>query len=88
MAGVGGGCAPGAVDSGCFEIRFGGRGCWVSGTWVFLEWFFGLGFGFGLGGVENNVFDVLNALSATGTGDKVFGIWVVDIFKGFGLALQ
>lgn len=64
----GGGCdAPGAVDSG-FEI---GLGCgWgVSGAGVFLERLFGPGFGLGLGpglgGVDDNVFDVLNALSAT-----------------------
>jgi len=78
----GGGDAPGAVDGG-FEIGFGG-GRRVSGAGVFLERLFwpgfGLGFGPGLGGVDDDVFDVLNAFSATGTGNEVFRVGVVDVF--------
>lgn len=85
MAGGGGCGASGAVDGGGLEIGFGCRSCWVSGTRMFLKWFFGFRFG---GCVDNNVFDVLNALFATcSTRYEVFGVWVVNIFKCFGFAL-
>jgi len=78
----GGGDAPRAVDSG-LEIGLGSGGR-VSGARVFLERLFGSGFGLGLGpglgGVDDDVFDVLNAFSATGTGNEVFRVCVVDVF--------
>lgn len=77
--GRGVGAASGAVERG-FEFGF-GCFCWVFGARMFFQAWVRLGFsGPGLGYVYN-VFDALDAFSATGAVYKDFGIWVINVFK-------
>lgn len=82
--GGGGGSTTRAIQRG---FGFGGSGR-VFGTWVLIKGLFGRktisGLRlrlFGGGGFDDDVFDVLDALSAASTGNKQFGIWMINIFE-------